>query len=278
MLHPRKLMIQAFIAELKEAYQQLYGSSEPAIRETLIQASQLALERIANCNALYHNVEHTMMVVSAGQAILRGKQMREGDITPKDWLLYILALLFHDIGYVRGICRQDHDPCYATGIAESTVTLNNGCTDAALAPYHVDRGKLFVHERIANKMLADADADHIAFYIEITRFPIPPDGPNAAEHEFLGLVRAADFIGQLGDPDYLTKIPALFCEFEETGMNAQNGHFSPGDMRNYYAQFYWERIHPHIQDALHYLRLTQEGKQWIASLYSNVFTVEHGVP
>jgi hypothetical protein len=34
-----------------------------------------------------------------------------------------------------------------------------------------------------------------------------------------GLVRAADFVGQLGDPDYFRKSPALFYEFEELGLN-----------------------------------------------------------
>jgi hypothetical protein len=34
-------------------------------------------------------------------------------------------------------------------------------------------------------------------------------------------------------------------------------------------------IHPYIQDALRYLRVTQEGKQWIANLHSYVFAIEH---
>ena len=38
---------------------------------------------------------------------------------------------------------------YATGVGGATLTLPRGSTDAALTPYHVDRGKLFVHERFA---------------------------------------------------------------------------------------------------------------------------------
>jgi hypothetical protein len=46
-------------------------------------------------------------------------------------------------------------------------------------------------------------------------------------------------------------------------------------MRQNFTKFYWNVVRPHIQDALHYLRKTQEGKQWIANLHSHVFDVEH---
>ena len=32
---------------------------------------------------------------------------------------------------------------------------------------------------------------------------------------------------------------------------------------------------PYIGDALRYLRVTQDGKQWIANLYAHVFSEEH---
>jgi hypothetical protein len=92
---------------------------------------------------------------------------------------------------------------------------------------------------------------------------------------YRGLIRAADFIGQLGDPNYLRKTPALFYEFEETGTNAKIGYKNPGDMRKSFAKFYWEAVSPYIQTALYYLRVTQEGKQWVANLHSHVFSVEH---
>ena len=87
------------------------------------------------------------------------------------------------------------------------------------------------------------------------------------------LVRAADLIGQLGDPHYLRKANALWCEFEEVGMNAQLGYTSPADLVNLYPQFYWNSISPNIQTAIRYLNVTSSGRQWIAGLY-NVFRAE----
>jgi len=46
-------------------------------------------------------------------------------------------------------------------------------------------------------------------------------------------------------------------------------------LRRNYSKFYWNGVFPFIKDALRYLQLTQQGKQIIANLYSNVFVVEH---
>jgi hypothetical protein len=90
-----------------------------------------------------------------------------------------------------------------------------------------------------------------------------------------GLVRAADFIGQLGDPDYFRKSPALFYEFEELDLNTKLGYKSPNDLRRKYASFYWSQVNPFIKDAINYLSLTEDGKQWIANMHSHVFESEH---
>ncbi len=275
MLNLQKLMIDPFAEELRSAYIHAYGSHESGFGEIIAWVTRLALEILADCDALYHNLEHTIMVTSAGKDILIGKHLIEGGVSPKDWLNFMMALLCHDIGYVRGLCRNDREGYYATGVGDEMVEIPVGGTDASLTPYHVDRGKLFLQERFGGRILFSADIEVIAGYIEMTRFPPPQGASYQKTKNFAGLIRAADFIGQLGDPNYLRKIPALFYEFEETGVNKKLGYTNPGRMRQTFAKFYWDVVTPYIQDALYYLSLTQDGKQWISNLHSHVFTVEH---
>jgi len=274
-LNLHKHIIEHFVDLLLEGYIQTYSIRQPDYGNIISWAGQLALENIANTDALYHNLEHTLMVATVGQTILRGKHLCDGGVTPNDWLHFMLAVLFHDIGYVRGVCQNDKDGRYATGIGDSTVELPEGATDVALTPYHVDRSKQFVCERFGGALLVDVDEEVIASYIEMTRFPTPnyevPNDPKG----YGPLVRAADFIGQLGDPEYLRKIPALYYEFEQTGTNAKMGYTNPGDMRKSYARFFWNVVNPHIADAIRYLKVTQDGKSWVSNLYAHVFSVEH---
>jgi hypothetical protein len=89
------------------------------------------------------------------------------------------------------------------------IELPFGSTDASLSPFHVDRAKLFIDDRFGGHKLIDAQA--LKRNIELTRFPVPADEEHSDTVNYPGLVRAADLIGQLSDPRYLQKIPALFA-------------------------------------------------------------------
>ena len=275
MLNIQKIVREAFVKELSKSYHETFGQLETENSHILSWFGHLALEIISNSDLLYHNAEHTIMVPLVGQEILKGKHLCEGGVTTDDWLHFMIALLCHDIGYVRGVCKNDKGDFCATGINDETVEISRDGTDALLAPYHIDRGQLFVKERFSQTSFTKIDVDKICSYIEMTRFPIPEESHYQDTQSYGGLVRASDLIGQLGDPQYLRKQPALFYEFTELGLASKLGYDHPGDMRKGYAGFYWNTIRPYIQDALRYLRVTQEGKQWIANLHSHVFEVEH---
>lgn len=275
MLNLQKVKEDYCIQQIKEAYQRTYSEMEKGLGNIIAWTAHLALENIANSDALYHDMEHTIMVTLAGQAILEGKHLSEGGVTPRDWTHFIIALLCHDIGYVKGICAGDDGYLLATGVAGKKIRVPEGSTDAQLGPYHIERSKCFVMERFGKNVLEESvgmlDAELIASYIEMTRFPVPDDGAHKDTTGFAGLVRAADFIGQLADPNRMQKCTNLFYEFEELGLNRKLGYKTPGDLRACNAQFYWDVAKPYVQDALEYLKVTHEGKQWIANLQSNVF-------
>jgi hypothetical protein len=149
-----------------------------------------------------------------------------------------------------------------------------GASDAWLTPFHVDRSKIFVHER-AEVFGPAVDPARVAAAIELTRFPASTASDSQANASEGGLVRAADLIGQLADPNYLRKQNALFHDFVETGIAEKLKLTSPADLSEGYVAFFWQQVEPYIGEALRYLALTQEGRQWTANLYAQVFAVEH---
>jgi hypothetical protein len=123
--------------------------------------------------------------------------------------------------------------------------------------------------------LIELDIGEVEANIEHTRFPVPEAEQHAPTDDFPGLLRAADLIGQLADINYLRRTPALFNEFRETGLVEKLQYKTPADLRINYPNFFWQMVQPHIGDALRHLRVTQEGQQWVANLYANVFLMEH---
>src|SRR4029453_8456985 len=110
-----------------------FGSSHARLAELIPFAARLALECIGNSDALYHNVEHTMLVTLGGPDIFKGC----GLLKPSTPTNFIVACLAHDIGYVRGVVKGDGDDGYIVDGTGRKVSLPRGSSDAAPGPYPV---------------------------------------------------------------------------------------------------------------------------------------------
>jgi hypothetical protein len=272
LLNATTLLADELGQRLSRVYLRTFGGSEPRIAALLDEAARLIIERLATSDALYHNAEHTALVTLVTQDLLRGLRLTR-TISSDDWLHFIIAALTHDLGYLRGICPGDHAERQVIDPVGNTILLPRGASDACLAPYHVSRSQIAVRIRFASHQLIDGE--RIARAIELTRFPVPDDGDHDETDTEAGLVRAADLIGQLGDPLYPRKLNALFHEFAETGINEKLGYSSPADVAERYPGFFWSKVEPYVRDAIRHLEQTMEGRQWVAQLYSNVFSIQH---
>jgi len=88
-----------------------------------------------NSDALYHNVEHSMLVTLAGHDSLIGRAAATSDDGRPIMPILSWPALSTDIGYVRGIVprgRRRSLRCRRLRVAPSA--LPRGASDAALAP------------------------------------------------------------------------------------------------------------------------------------------------
>jgi hypothetical protein len=257
---------------LMRDFREIFGSTFDDTAERLGALARSTVECLGRSDALYHNLEHTVLVTMVGRDILRGRMMCER-VEPADYDHLIVACLLHDIGYVRGVLKGDSETEYVVDQSGRKVTLTRGASDASLAPYHIERSLLFVRERFENS--PTVDVDRIVRAIEFTRFPAPVARDGEVVDREPRLVQAADLIGQLGDPLYPRKANALFYEFEEIGANRQFGYSSPADLIEKFPAFYWNSVAIHLGEATTYLNLTARGRQWIANLHHHVMSAEH---
>ena len=131
-----------------------------------------------------------------------------------------------------------------------------------------------MRERFAHNPLIEPA--RLARNIELTRFPVPDDADHVETDTEAAFVRAADLIGQLGDPLYPRKLNALFHEFQEIGVNKMLGYSTPADVADHYPHFFWSKVEPFLGEAVDALNMTSEGRLWLANLYSHVCVIEHG--
>ena len=268
MFNPNVTLIDAFVTHTLQEFRRLFAEPQPAQLQSIEQAARTALETLLNCDCPYHDIAHTILVADVGQTILHGRQIARGDLTPHDWIQAVVAMFFHDIGYLRNLLPEDTAEDCLVDQDDQRVILPKGSTDAFMTPYHVTRGTMFVRERFAHDDVIDTALVNAC--IEMTRFPVPRQSEYQETDTLAGLVRAADLIGQMADPQYPQKLPRLFAEFVETGEANRLGFTDVSDLRNSFPEFFYTEVQPYIGDGVAYLKRTQEGHPWIANLYHHL--------
>src|SRR5262249_61935245 len=70
-----ELSAEALGSFLAEHLHRNFGSTHAHLAELIPSIARIALECIGNSDALYHNVEHTMLVTLVGYDIMRGRAL-----------------------------------------------------------------------------------------------------------------------------------------------------------------------------------------------------------
>ena len=135
---------------LAEDFRRILGSSHDETAERLGSLARSTLECIGRSDALYHNMEHTLLVTLAGRDILQGLSLSHR-IEPSDYTHLICACLLHDIGYVRGVLSGDTETEFVVDRENRKVSIPRGASDAALTPYRTVEN---VRNRAAGKVPA----------------------------------------------------------------------------------------------------------------------------
>lgn len=268
MLSPISHLIESFTISLQNSYIELFGHQKLNYLSVLNTLSEQALQTIALSNAPYHDVHHTMKVTEVSGEILKSKMLYENKLSVHEWIHFMIAALYHDIGYVRGLCVGDKEGEYIKNQIGETVKISVQATDAVLAPYHVDRSKVFAKKALSR--FDFIDVSYIEQLIERTRFPVPQAGEYKITYDMPGLLRAADLIGQLADIHYLSKSDDLYQELKENGAADSFGYTESKDIKYKLPDFFNINVRPYISDALRYLGKTKSGQEWIRNLFTNI--------
>ena len=116
MLNLQTLKIEPFTEHLASGYEATFGTLHPEYVDFLRMASSLSLSRTS-----------LTVICSTTMSIIRlwlrwwvwksseASTSYEGRVSAEDALNYLLALLCHDIGYVKGACERDEGDNFEVG-------------------------------------------------------------------------------------------------------------------------------------------------------------------
>ncbi|MGF1451533.1 MAG: hypothetical protein ACFB21_05605 [Opitutales bacterium] len=153
-------------------------------------------------DTLYHDLEHTLQATVCMVDLMRGRE-DHGEappLTADDFNIGLLAIMLHDLGYLK---REGDTE--GTGAKYTHIHEIRSCEHA----------RAYLHRR-------DWPESAIVAVENLIRCTGPRSSiaaipfQNATEKRLGQMVCTADFIGQMSDPRYVEKLPVLYREFVES--------------------------------------------------------------
>jgi hypothetical protein len=219
-------------------------------------------------DAQYHDFEHTLQGTLCMARILRARNRTNTQpaLTQRAFELGIIAILFHDTGYLKR--RWD---IVGTG-AKYTVT-------------HVKRSAEFAAEFLNRKGFNPSEILGVQNMILCTGINAALDKipfRNELERIVGFILGSADLLGQMAADDYVEKLPVLYEEFAEaarynSSRSASVGVFaSPDDLMRKTPSFWEKFVRPKLdEDFLGVYKFLNDpypdGKNWyVDRIESNI--------
>ncbi len=150
----------------------------------------------------FHDLEHSLRAAAAMICLMRGINLHhnvKNIITKEVFETGVMAVLFHDSGYLRPRGKKD-----GSGAVYTSIHVERSCR--IIADYFQETGLPHKTQCAASNMILctglNLDTGIIPFQSE----------PEKMAGFALG---TGDLLGQMSDPDYIRKLPFLFEEFDE---------------------------------------------------------------
>lgn len=182
-------------------------------------------------NTKYHDLEHTCAVTLATARLMHGVHLQGRKFSPRVVQLGIIGALFHDTGLIQAVGEN-----HGTG-AQYTIG-------------HEDRSIALMREYLSDKGVPQEDLLDCGHIIQCTILSLPTSKIpfRSEEIEIMGkILGSADLAAQMADRNYLEKLPLLFLEFKEAGVE---GFETPLELFQNTEEFYHSVARARMKDEL----------------------------
>ena len=170
-------------------------------------------------NTKYHNLEHTCSTALAAARLIHGMHVQGQVFSPRLVQVCLVGALFHDTGLI-----QTDEEVEGTG-AQHTIG-------------HEDRSIALMGKYLAENGFSQEDIRDCGHMIKCTElfFPMADIPFDSEEVRTMGkVVGTADLFAQMADRNYQEKLPLLFMEFQEAGLE---GFETPLELFKKTEEFY----------------------------------------
>lgn len=192
-------------SKIKKAYIEMYHNADIGLVSKafadIVNLFNGNIEGFQRCDAVYHDITHTMQTVPPFLDMIMGWNIKEGkpEISKTYLDIGLIAVLLHDTGYIKTV-----DDIEGTG--------------AKYTFQHIQRSINFASHYLSDIGFDSSKINSVANAIRCTgmKFQIDEIVFSNSEEKIIGFaLGTADLLGQMAAIDYTKRLTVLYKEFEE---------------------------------------------------------------
>jgi hypothetical protein len=237
------------ISRPKEIFEEVKAITSllyPDFDFSLVSSSYLDIIKLFNgeyvgyqkCDTDYHNLRHTQECVLEMARLIHGVSLNGNHFSENDVKLGLISAIMHDTGYIKAIDE-------------------NGGTGGKFTIVHIDRSIRFMNKYFSQRGLTSKEKTYCNNCLKCTGLTVNINQINflSYENELMGkILGTADLLGQMADPFYLRKLPSLFKEFHEAGIDMYVDEFDLIEKTPDFWEFTRNRFEKELGGVDRYLR------------------------
>jgi hypothetical protein len=190
------------------------------------------------CDTDYHNLRHTQECLLEMARIIHGASLNGRVFSEQDVNLGLISAIVHDTGYIKTIEEA-------------------GGTGGKFTLVHINRSIKFMTKHLSQKDFAESDIKFCKNCLKCTGLNVKINKIKfvSVGNELMGkILGTADLLGQMSDPSYLVKLPFLFNEFHEAGIEMYADEFDLIEKTPAFWEFTQNRFTHELGGVDRYLR------------------------
>jgi hypothetical protein len=177
------------------------------------------------------------------------------------------SVLFCNIGIIRGVLDGDDGDRQRVSPDKSSI-IENKFTDSILWVHKSFRSKTF----IKNISFLDTNINLgiVSRAIEYSDFSANENNLEGELGEIDKYARAIQIITLMSDQNYDRRLVEFYLSQKEAGLIDETIFSTLQDFRDRWVQYFWERLFPVVGEEILLLRETNEGRNIVSQMYSQL--------
>ncbi|MGY9002587.1 MAG: hypothetical protein ACKVIF_05290 [Rhodospirillales bacterium] len=229
--------------------------------------SLIAFTRFAKSSSLYFSLNHALSASIIGLQVLNAMRCRYGVVRPAQLLNLMASVLFCNIGIIRGVLDGDDGDRQRVSPDKSSI-IENKFTDSILWAHKSFRSKTFIEN--ISFLDTNINLEIVSRAIEYSDFSANENNLEGELGEIDKYARAIQIITLMSDQNYDRRLVEFYLSLKEAGLIDETIFSSLQDFRDRWVQYFWERLFPVVGEEILLLRETNEGRNIVSQMYSQL--------